>query len=240
MNSKIPIVFRKTSLIDYPGLISAVIFFPGCNLRCPWCHNREMIIGNVIPDCISLAEALIHLKKRRNILGGVVLSGGEPTLFAGIGELICLIKELGLKLKLDTNGLLPDVLQMLFENEKIRPDYIAMDLKTSPLRYRELLPMDCEEKTKTGKGTKAQDNDPGNAVMRSAALIRASNITHEFRSINLPLPPGRDGEISPLPYFGEDEKAALALIAGNSPWFIRPFIPGNCLDPAWDNAGEIA
>ena len=224
------IILRKTSLIDYPGLVSAVFFFPGCNLRCPWCHNRELVLGNdTNADYISLEEALAHIKKRRNVLGGVVLSGGEPTLYNSLGSLISQIKSLGLKVKLDTNGLLPDALKLLLAKEDSKPDYIAMDLKTSPERYSELLP---DIKTVKGQGV----DNPGEAIKKSIVLIRDSLIPHEFRSLDLPLPPdnGQGKNPSPAPYFGDQEKAIIAALVGDSPWNIRPFVPGNCIDPTWN------
>jgi len=202
-----------------------VIFFPGCNLRCPWCHNRELVLGTAV-GCVTLEEALAHIEKRRKVLGGVVLSGGEPTLFPGLGELTARIKSLGLKVKIDTNGLRPAVLENLFGTETTRPDYIAMDVKTSPEKYGELL----AEKTKMA--------NPGEALKRSAALIRSSGIAHEFRSIALPIPPESQDKTT-LPnggktYFGEEDRAAMAVLTGDSLWRIRPFVPGNCLDPAWN------
>ena len=231
METKKPVMFRKTSLVDFPGLISAVIFFPGCNLRCPWCHNRELVLANSGAGSIALEKALAHIEKRRRVLKGVVLSGGEPTLFAGLGAVIRRIKSFGLKVKLDTNGLLPGVLHNLFEAEETRPDYIAMDLKTDPERYGELLP---ENDPKAAH--------PGTALRQSAALIRASGIAHEFRSLALPSKALPSKTLSnkvlhtalPEPYFGPQARAALAPLAGDSPWHIRPFVPGNCLDPAWD------
>ncbi|MDR2102454.1 MAG: radical SAM protein, partial [Treponema sp.] len=135
---------RKTSLVDYPGEVAAVFFFPGCNLRCPWCQNRELLPGGCSPErgepgfFINREAALAHIKKRRAVLGGVVLSGGEPTLSGELPALIRRIKDLGLKVKLDTNGMAPEVLAGLFGDEKTRPDYIALDLKLSPRRYGEL------------------------------------------------------------------------------------------------------
>lgn len=215
-------------------MISAVIFFPGCNLRCPWCHNGELAMGTVTA-CVTLEEALAHIKKRKHLLGGVVLSGGEPTLFAGLGGLVSRIKSLNLKVKIDTNGLYPEALERLFANEKTRPDYIAMDLKTAPDRYWELLP----EEGKT------EQINPGEKLKISAALIRSSGITHEFRSIALPVAPfanTSDGVPEDAPsgakaYFSEQDRAALALLAGDSPWNMLPFVPGNCLDPRWNMAG---
>ena len=217
MDLKKPTVLRKTSFIDYPGRISAVIFFPGCNLRCPWCHNRELVLFPELKEdagYITLEKALAHIEKRKKLLGGVVLSGGEPSLFPGIGELIERIKSLGLAVKIDTNGLLPGVLKTLFGAGQTRPDYVAMDLKTSPRRYVDLLPENSRAAA-----------DPGEAVTRSAALIRASGIPHEFRSLEF------TGDHT---YFDEQDRAALAPLAGDSPWRIRPFVPGNCLDPSWN------
>jgi pyruvate formate lyase activating enzyme len=193
-----------------------VIFFPGCNLRCPWCHNRELVLekeddGGGGADYITVDEALSRIEKRRNVLGGVVLSGGEPTLFPGLDKLIARIKSMGLKVKLDTNGMLPGVLEKLFTDPAARPDYVAMDLKLAPERYGALLP-----------GT-AGNNSPGEMLTYSAALVRSSGIPHEFRSLFLP-----DG------YFGPKDRLALAPLAGNSVWHIRSFVPGNCLDPAWN------
>ena len=228
MNSDTLVVLRKTSLVDYPALLSAVIFFPGCNLRCPWCHNRELVL-NASADYIRLEKALTHIEKRKKVLGGVVLSGGEPTLFTGLGELITLIKSFGLKIKLDTNGLLPLVLEALFKTDKTKPDYIAMDLKTLPERYNELQPSNQAAHLNNGIN-KNNTADPGEAIKHSAALIRASGICHEFRSLALPPGPNKDH-----PHFFDDEvKKSLALLTGDSPWFIRPFLPGNCIDAAWD------
>ena len=216
MNS-VRAALRKTSLIDYPGLVSAVIFFEGCNLRCPWCHNRDLVLGTD-PALTGLEDALALIEQRKNLLGGVVLSGGEPTLFAGIGALIRRITSWGLKVKLDTNGTRPGVLESLLGADETTPDYIAMDLKTSPERYRELLPEAAREQT-----------NPGEALKQSAALVRASSVPHEFRSLAL------GGS-----WFGEDDRAALAPLAGTSLWRVRPFIPGNCLDPAWNGRNTVS
>jgi pyruvate formate lyase activating enzyme len=238
------VFFRKTSLVDYPALVSAVIFFYGCNLRCPWCHNRELVTdwkkleegfsnppGANVPagtgaGSTDLEKALEHIEKRRKVLGGLVLSGGEPTLFPGLQELIVRIKVLGLRVKIDTNGMRPDILEKIFSDRKTRPDYVAMDLKLAPERYRELLPRTVSGAAVEGSGAAPEGAapDPGAWIRRSAELIRASGIAHEFRSLSLP-----------SPYFGKSDLEALSSLAGSSPWHIRPFVPGNCLDPTWDD-----
>jgi pyruvate formate lyase activating enzyme len=205
------VALRKTSLVDYPGKISGVIFFPLCNLRCPWCQNGDLVLGSG-GGLIPLEEALGFLEKRKGILGGVVLSGGEPTLYPDLGAVIERIKKTGLPVKLDTNGMRPDVLEGLFQSERLRPGYIAMDLKLAPSRYAELLPAGAEAPAPGGE-----------ALERSAALVRGSGIAHEFRSLALP-----------APFFGPSDLEALRPLARSSPWHIRPFRRGNCLDPAWN------
>jgi pyruvate formate lyase activating enzyme len=206
----VKIQLRKTSFVDYPGRISAVFFFYGCNLRCPWCHNRQLITG-VEEDHISVEEGLAHLHKRKQVLGGVVLSGGEPCLCPDLPDIIKKIKKTSLPVKLDTNGMFPSLLESLFSQEESRPDYIALDLKIAPERYRNLLV--------EGEGTP----DPASLLCQSTRLIREADISHEYRTLALP-----EG------FTSEKDIEALAPLADNSPWYFRPFIGGNCLDSAWD------
>ena len=219
-----PVILRKTSLVDYPGRVCAVIFLPGCNLRCPWCQNRELVLagdsandGTGGGDFIPPAEAVALIQKRKRVLGGVVVSGGEPTIHPALGALVGEIHSLGLAVKLDTNGMNPSRLRELWADRASRPDYIALDLKLAPGRYGEIL-------------LGPRSFDPAAALAESAALLRDSGVEHEFRSLALP-----------EPYFGAEDIKALAPLAGGSPWNIRPFIPGNCLEPAWNSlpaAGE--
>jgi pyruvate formate lyase activating enzyme len=215
---------RKTSLVDYPGRVSAVIFLPGCNLRCPWCQNRGLVL-QAVPEpgeqgFVPLEEALALIQKRRKLLGGVVVSGGEPTIYPALGDLIGVVHGLGLPVKLDTNGMNPQVLEKICKDPASRPDYIALDLKLAPERYKELLP---RERAARGK-TASPPFDPALALAESAALIRSSGIPHEYRSLALP-----EG------YFGGGDIKALSPLVGGGPWHFRPFSPGNCLDPAWDS-----
>jgi pyruvate formate lyase activating enzyme len=208
------VALRKTSLVDFPGNVAAALFFRGCNLRCPWCQNRQLVVSDGADGAglLSLEEALRVIEKRRAVLDGVALSGGEPTLYAGLAALIARIKALGLAIKLDTNGMAPRALEKLFRQRESTPDYIALDLKVAPARYTEL-----EGKVSdTAAGVAAR-------LQESAALIRASDVPHEFRSLALP-----DA------FFADSDVDALAPLVDDAPWFFRPFQPGNCLDPAWD------
>ena len=179
-----------------------------------------------------METSLAHLYKRKNVLGGVVLSGGEPCLWDDLGGLIQEIKKLSppgsgapLQVKLDTNGMFPALLEKIFARKESRPDYIALDLKVAPARYRELLPGAASGHA---AGTEKPGDDPGELLCRSAALIREARINHEYRSLALP------------GFFTESDVEALAPLAGSSPWYFRPFAGGNCLDPAWDKLEEPA
>lgn len=123
---------NKTTLLDYPEHVAATIFTGGCNFRCPFCHNKDLVFaqpGNPYTE----EEVLSFLKKRAGILTGVCITGGEPTLQKELPDFLARIKELGLLVKLDTNGYQPDVLQHLLDKGLI--DYCAMDIKNSPEKY---------------------------------------------------------------------------------------------------------
>ena len=227
---------RKTSLIDYPGCISSVLFFSGCNLRCPWCHNRELIVGgNNSPTSITdstndsttdgstdnINDSIAHLHKRKSVLGGVVLSGGEPCLWDSLPDIISEIKRIPLPVKLDTNGLFPSMLEKLFNRQETRPDFIALDLKIAPERYGEL----CKDKEIERADKIAAQ--AAQKLIQSADLIRRSGIPHEYRSLALP-----------GAFVSERDIEALAPLADEAPWYFRLFKGGNCLDPAWNSMEE--
>lgn len=124
--------WKKSSFVDYPGTVSAVLFFSGCNLRCPYCHNASLITD---PQDISSESDMIweFLLKRKKLLDGIVITGGEPTLHSEIPSLIADLRTLGYRIKLDSNGLLPEKII------KCSPDYLALDIKTDLLLYSSLL-----------------------------------------------------------------------------------------------------
>jgi pyruvate formate lyase activating enzyme len=134
---------QKNSLIDYPGKLSCVLFLSGCNFSCPYCHNPDLasgrVTGNAFPD-----EKVVYdfLERRKGLLDGVVISGGEPTLDKGLFHLCEKIKRIGYPIKLDTNGSQPQVIKQLIEEGFV--DYIAMDIKTDPLRYSPLIVKDYD------------------------------------------------------------------------------------------------
>jgi len=154
--------FQKFSLLDYPDKIAAIVFTHGCNFRCPYCHNPELIHGSstqVPPDFI-----IDFLKTRTGKLDGVVITGGEPTIHKDLPEFIDQIKALGFLIKLDTNGTNPGMVEKLVQNKRL--DYIAMDIKAPLEKYEEIT------------NTNANTED----IKKSIALIKHSGIDHEFRT----------------------------------------------------------
>jgi pyruvate formate lyase activating enzyme len=126
--------FQKTSLLDYPDRISAIVWTSGCNFRCPFCYNTALALGtgNVFPE----EEILSFLSKRKGLVEGVVISGGEPLLQEDLPVFIKKIKQLGFLVKIDTNGAYPEKLNDLIQNELV--DYVAMDVKAPKAKYSQL------------------------------------------------------------------------------------------------------
>ena len=122
---------QKMTLLDYPGKVACTVFLPGCNYRCPFCHNAGLLES--APEALTEEALLTFLEKRRGLLDGVCITGGEPTLQPDLPHLLAKIKALGYCVKLDTNGSNPAMLETLLEKGLV--DYVAMDVKNSPGRY---------------------------------------------------------------------------------------------------------
>lgn len=124
---------QKTTLLDFPGHVAATVFLGGCNFRCPYCHNGELVLKVREFPAIPEEEVLDFLKKRKGILEGVCITGGEPTLQGDLEDFIREIREIGYLIKLDTNGYRPEVLRSLLEKGLL--DYVAMDVKAARENY---------------------------------------------------------------------------------------------------------
>ena len=124
---------QKTTLLDYPEKLAATVFLGGCNFKCPFCHNATLVILPNEVDSISEDEFFSYISKRKGVLDGVCVTGGEPLLSSGITEFIKKIKSLGLLVKLDTNGSFPDKLESLLDQKLV--DYVAMDIKNCKEKY---------------------------------------------------------------------------------------------------------
>lgn len=194
---------QKTSLIDFPERVSCVIFLTGCNFTCPYCHNPELAKGR-FPMRISLAELTAFLEKRRVLLDGVVITGGEPCLWSTLPDLCLRIRDLGLAIKLDTNGSRPDVLKPLIEANLV--DFVAMDLKTAPGNYGPPL---CPENTDT-------------AIRQSIQMLLQGDIDYEFRTTCVP------------PFVGESLMNRMAMaIQGARRLVLQQFNPSTVLNPGF-------
>ncbi|MDR2695975.1 MAG: anaerobic ribonucleoside-triphosphate reductase activating protein [Deltaproteobacteria bacterium] len=152
---------QKTTMLDFPGKVSALVFTQGCNFLCPYCHNPDLVLYG--QESLSLPDIIAFLAQRRKVLEGVVISGGEPTLHDGLFSFCATLKSLGYAIKLDTNGSRPEALRRLLRAELV--DYVAMDVKAHPEQYPAAL---CAQSI-------------GRAIPRSMALLRESRIAHEFR-----------------------------------------------------------
>lgn len=159
---------HKTSLIDFPGSISAIIFSGGCNLRCRYCHNPDLACNSCGLQGYSNDEALSFIMSRIHLIDAVVLSGGEPTLSPRIKDFTRTLKDLGLKVKLDTNGFNPDIVKNLVGEGLL--DYIAMDIKTSPEKYHLL----------TG------NDSPFDTIIDTLDILRHSGVLYELRTTCIP------------------------------------------------------
>lgn len=154
---------QKVTLLDFPGKVACTVFLTGCNLRCPYCHNPDLVLTKDNGKCISEKEFFEFLLSRKGKLDGVCITGGEPTLYPNLTNLIRRIREMGFLVKLDSNGTVPKILELLLREKLL--DYVAIDIKNAPTRYAETCGADVIEQVK-----------------KSAALLKNSNIDYEFRT----------------------------------------------------------
>ncbi|MEW5814256.1 MAG: anaerobic ribonucleoside-triphosphate reductase activating protein [Spirochaetota bacterium] len=201
---------QKTTLIDFPGEVAATVFLPGCNLRCPYCQNPDLVVPPFPPDLVSIEELTRFLNKRKNVLGGVCISGGEPLIHKDLPDLIHLIRDTGLKVKIDTNGSMPGDLSALLAKEQI--DYVAMDIKTAPRKYIQLL-----------AGKKSIQPPLPDSICRSIRCIVQSGISHEFRTTVVP------GIVTK-----DDVREIAGLIQGAGLYVLAGFQAGKTLNPAYE------
>jgi pyruvate formate lyase activating enzyme len=152
---------QQTSMLDFPGKVSAVVFTQGCNFYCPYCHNPDLVLYG--QEDLALADVTAFLARRRKVLEGLVISGGEPTLHDGLFGFCATLKSLGYAVKLDTNGSRPEVLRQLLKAELL--DYVAMDVKAHPEQSPAAL---CLQ-------------GAGKDIPHSMALLEEAGIAHEFR-----------------------------------------------------------
>ncbi|MCL2051186.1 MAG: anaerobic ribonucleoside-triphosphate reductase activating protein [Lachnospiraceae bacterium] len=190
----------KTTLLDYPGHVAATVFTAGCNFLCPFCHNRDLIAGDFCDEkLLNEADIIDFLEKRKNVLSGLCISGGEPTLQPDLEDFIRMVKKLGYLVKLDTNGYRPEVIASLIKEGLL--DYIAMDLKNSKEKYA----LAC------GFKAKPLDNLSLEKIEKSVLIIKESGLVHEFRTTVV------------KELHTEDDLVKIGDWLKGSSWFLQPF-----------------
>ncbi len=217
----------KTTLVNFPGRVAAAVFLPGCNLRCPFCHNAELAVSSIvsgpseIPENVGayvpLDSVYELLDKRKQVLGGLAISGGEPLLSPVLTDLIAYARSLGLAIKIDTNGTLPERLRSLISDKYTCPDMIALDVKTDPARYGELT-------TEKAAGQRVEQAIRESISILSTVEREGYPVRIEYRTV---LVPGLVGM--------KELEVIASLLPANANWQLASFVPGNCLDPAWNN-----
>ena len=210
LQSSVPIgALVKTSLVDFPKKVSSALFLYGCNLRCPYCYNKDLVTGSFEDfEAVSFDNVISHLLKRKNVLSGFVISGGEPCISPYLKPLITEAHKLGYAVKLDTNGTFPEKIEELLKDKVCCPDFIAMDVKTSLDKYHLLGCSDTENIEKSIKIISELPTDK-----------------REFRTVLVP----------PLVDMDNIGKIA-ALLPKDASWQFANFKPGNCLE---DNYNKI-
>ncbi|MEZ0337931.1 MAG: anaerobic ribonucleoside-triphosphate reductase activating protein [Aquificaceae bacterium] len=198
--------FQKFTLIDYPAKVACIVFTQGCNFRCRYCYNVELVLPEKYGPLIEVEEVLTFLESRRGMLEGVVITGGEPTIQKGLEKFIERVKALGYSVKLDTNGSKPQVIKELIDKGLV--DYIAMDVKAPLYKYEEV----CGVKVDTER------------ILESIELIKSSSVDYEFRTTVV-----RE-QLTP-----EDIRAIGELIRGSKRYYLQKFIPGKTLDPEFSS-----
>ncbi len=203
--------FQKSTLLDYPGKVAALIFTYGCNLRCGYCHNPELVTLPCVQENILKEEYIFeYLKKRGNLLDAIVITGGEPTIQSDLIPFIKKVKSLGFLVKLDTNGSNPGVVKDLLDLNII--DYWAMDIK-----YEEELYIQNLE-----KNVKYED------IKKSIRLIKERGNDYEFRTTYVK-------GIHTL----KSAEGIGELIEGAKRYYIQNFRPGKTIDPSLNNSNSF-
>ena len=186
---------QKTTLLDYPGKVASTIFTGGCNFRCPFCHNKDLVLTPADALAYSEEEIFEHLMAKKKILDGVCITGGEPTLHKDLPDFIKKIKDLGLLVKLDSNGTNPNMLARLIDNGLV--DYVAMDIKQCKEKYNDIA---CMNNFDIGK------------IEESVSILKDNRVGYEFRTTVMK-------EVHSL----SDMKAIGKWLQGDSSYFIQSY-----------------
>lgn len=198
---------QKTTLIDFPGRVACTVFTVGCNFRCPFCHNKDLVTKDLFKRSgtqpLKEKDFFAFLEKRKKILDGVCITGGEPSINQDLPQFCQKIKDLGLEVKVDTNGSNPKMLKKLIDKKLV--NFIAMDIKTSFDEYQKAVDVGCKIKN----------------IKSSIKLILESGLEYEFRTT---IVPGIHNKKTMIKLAQQ-----LKTLNANIVWILQQFQPKNCL-----------
>ncbi|MCQ2397989.1 MAG: anaerobic ribonucleoside-triphosphate reductase activating protein [Sphaerochaetaceae bacterium] len=198
--------FQKTDLINYPSNIAATVFVRGCNFRCPYCHNPSLVLPDEYSEEVHCEQEIFdYLEQRRSFIDGLVVTGGEPTLYPELPEFVLKVKGMGFSVKLDTNGTNPQMIDFLVKSSLV--DYVAMDIKAPLEKYHlfSVAEADCAEK-----------------VVKTMEILRNSQVEYEFRTT------------CPEDILSKEDFTEIAkMLKKNEHWFLQVFNPRVTLDPSF-------
>ena len=194
--------FQRFSLIDFPGKICAIVFTQGCNFRCPYCHNPELVDAALpAAGTLSEQEVLSFLERRKGKLDAVTITGGEPLIQPDLEDFLSRVRALGYLIKLDTNGSFPRRLEGIIQSESV--DYVAMDIKATPEKYPSVIRKEVDV----------------SKILESITLIKNSGLDHEFRTTVV------------KPLFEREDFFEIGSLAENCALYaLQRFVPSKTLD----------
>ncbi len=198
--------YERSSMVEWPGKIVSIIFTPGCNFKCPYCHNSHIVMHPEEYNDLDFYEILSDLKKRKKWIDAVEITGGEPTMFPKLIPMLKLLKKEGFLVKLDSNGSAPKILEKILSKKLV--DYVAMDIKNCKEKYFKTagIPVDISK------------------IEASIEVIKKLAQEYEFRTT-----------ILPKHHSKKDIEKIAKWIKGSKKYFLQRFKPGNCLNPTYNS-----
>ena len=196
--------FLGTSLIDFPGRISSIVFTGGCNFRCPFCHNADLVLYHKELPTLTEEEILEKIKKRKGFIDGVEITGGEPLIYNDTLDFIKKIKKMGFQVKLDTNGYFPEKLKEILDSGMV--DFVAMDIKSSPEKYSYASGIEIDL----------------SKIENSISLIMKKSKEYEFRTT-----------VAPKIVEEKDIVPMVKMIEGAEMYALQEFRPVKTIDPSF-------
>ncbi len=200
--------FDQMSLVDWDGMVATTLYTSGCNFRCPYCHNSGLVLFPDQYESIPVNEILDYVREHNDFIDGVVITGGEPCIHKNIGGFIKQLREVGVRVKLDTNGSFPELLESLIDKELL--DYVAMDVKA---------PLDFDSYSKSAGIT---DRRTFEKVCDSIDLLMEGRVDYEFRMT-----------VVPALHRASDLQRVAEQIKGARRFVLQNYVPRDTLDPAF-------